>query len=534
MKDEAVKVRISESCFEVMKNDFAKYAPNESLVFLLAKKCRERGNSYYLVTKVITLDEDEITRKRYSADTSLEFSKTFYTSLMKDRFFEKGYRVITAHSHPFCKDKVRMSGIDDAGMSYDAKAYSESFGKDTEFLTMVFNGDMTSFDGYVVWPDRRLAIDEVIAVGNKLHKMRINQDSDNSKPETLARTLLIPGFDYEKLSNLRIGVVGIGGLGSCIVTALVLEGFSENSQLVLVEDDKFDVSNMSRIPLASLDGIGREKALVAKEFINWLRPKRDIVAVTEKCFSRRAQEALIGCDLIISCVDSELARLGLNQFANNFLIPLMDIGSAVTVDEIMGQKFAAQAGQVRLYVPGSTPCLLCNMGIDSRWLNNELGKMFMDEQERILLKKTGYLQNFINADLPQPSVYSLNSSVAAVAMSVLKKYLLEGKIDHNWIHVNFGEASILKAKRQSVENCPICGKYSLPGEGRFFDIDTLRPNRTKLPLPSFEPANNSDSEGSPTQEMTDTVNQQKQNGSIPLIICYLLGKIKATLVTKIL
>jgi len=533
MKDTAVKVRILESCFEAIKNDFRQHAPNESLAFLLAKKSEKNGKLLYIVTKAITLD-DEITRKRYSADVSLEFSKAFYASLKKNRFFEEGYRVITVHSHPFCKGNVKMSGIDDAGMRYDEEAYLKSFGENIEFLTIVFNADMTSFDGYVVWSGKREAIDEVAIVGNGLNKMRLNQDIIGSKPETLSRTLLIPGFDYEKLSNLKIGVVGTGGLGSCMVIALVLEGFSENSQMVLVEDDKFDASNLGRIALASFEDIGREKVLVAKDFIHWLRPERSVVAVAEKCFSQSAQEELMDCDLIISCVDSELARLAINQFVNNFLIPLMDIGSAVTVDEIMGQKFAAQAGQVRLYVPGSTPCLLCNMGIDSQWLNNELGKMFMNEQEKKFLGKTGYLQNLINADLPQPSVYSLNSSVVAVAMSVLKKYLLEEKINYDWHHVNFGEATILKSKRQSNENCPVCGKHSIPGEGRFFDVNALRVDRTNLPLPSFE-SNKTLKSDDQDSSSADEITGRKVNRKCSLaIVRRLFAKVKKLLNTRIL
>ena len=531
MKEIAVKVRILESCFEAIKNDFQKHAPNESLVFLLAKKVEKNGKLLYIVTKAIILD-DEVTRKRCSADVSLEFSKAFYASLKKNHFFEDGYRVITAHSHPFCKGKVRMSGIDDAGMRYDAEAYLKSFGEDIEFLTMVFNADMTSFDGYVVWFDKREAIDEVVIVENGLNKMRLNQDIIGIKPETLSRTLLIPGFDYEKLSNLKIGVVGTGGLGSCMVIALVLEGFSESSQLVLVEDDNFDASNLGRIPLANFEDIGREKAIVAKEFVHWLRPERSVVAIAEKCFSQSAQEELMDCDLIISCVDSELARLALNHFANDFLIPLMDIGSAVTVDEIMGEKFAAQAGQVRLYVPGSTPCLLCNMGIDSQWLNNELVKMFMNEQERKLLSKTGYLQNLINADFPQPSVYSLNSSVVAVAMSVLKKYLLEGKINYDWHHVNFGEVAILKSKRQSNENCPVCGKYSIPGEGMFFDVNTLCVDRTNLPLPSFE-SNKITKSNIQNNNLLDEITAQREENHKGFL-GRLFAKLKKLLNTRIL
>ena len=157
--------------------------------------------------------------------------------------------------------------------------------------------------------------------------------------------------------------------------------------------------------------------------------------------------------------------------------------------------------------------------------------MTQREKKKMPLEKTEFLQILKIADFPQPSVYSLNSSVVAVAMSVLKKYLLEGKINYDWHHINFGEATILKAKRQSNENCPICGKHSIPGEGMFFDVNTVHVDRTNLPLPSFE-SNKITKANTQNNSLVDEITGQKENHKC--FLGRLFVKLKKLLSTRIL
>ncbi|PQP32924.1 hypothetical protein C6A36_01920, partial [Desulfobacteraceae bacterium SEEP-SAG10] len=199
--------------------------------------------------------------------------------------------------------------------------------------------------------------------------------------------------------------------------ALLMLGFGENARIVLVDDDFMEISNLSRISYATFQDKNRPKVKVGRDFVKRARPHFRVRAVRRPCYSLRAQRALAGCDVIVGCVDNELARYALNFLAASFMVPLLDLGAGVIIDEFDGEKVAVSSGQARLFVPGTTPCLFCNMGLDYTDFDREVLKLTMDDEERKLLKRTGYLNNFTEDSVPEPSMYTLNAVVANLGVS---------------------------------------------------------------------------------------------------------------------
>ena len=77
------------------------------------------------------------------------------------------------------------------------------------------------------------------------------------------RTELIIGKDgIKKLQNSKVVVFGIGGVGSFVVEALVRAGV-EN--LILVDKDEVDLTNINRQIIATHDTIGKPKVEMAKQ-----------------------------------------------------------------------------------------------------------------------------------------------------------------------------------------------------------------------------------------------------------------------------
>jgi len=95
-----------------------------------------------------------------------------------------------------------------------------------------------------------------------------------------SRTELLLGKEaMEKLSNSRVAVFGIGGVGSFTVEALVRSGIGH---IDLIDDDKVCLTNLNRQLIATRKTVGRPKVEVMKERILEINPKAQVV--THQCF----------------------------------------------------------------------------------------------------------------------------------------------------------------------------------------------------------------------------------------------------------
>lgn len=85
-----------------------------------------------------------------------------------------------------------------------------------------------------------------------------------------SRTELLIGKDgQEKLKNAKVAVYGLGGVGSYVVEALARAGIGH---LVLIDYDKYDITNINRQLGAYHPTIGRYKVEVTKERILDINP----------------------------------------------------------------------------------------------------------------------------------------------------------------------------------------------------------------------------------------------------------------------
>ena len=368
-------------------------------------------------------------------------------------------------------------------MGKDREIYRKAY-PGCEFLWIVFSEDANSFEGCVVKPDGYETIDRLLVYGDKfkvIHGPGARKLGEVDR-DLYSRMLLIPEWDQGLVSNLKVGIVGLGGLGAALLQALVMKGVGENVAIVLVDQDFVEKSNISRIAYATFQDLHRPKTNVARDFVKRARPKRKVVAVREPSYSSRAQRALSTCDFMFGCVDNNLGRECLEDLSASFMVPLLDFGAGVRIEEVEGDRVTVSSGQARFFIPGVTPCLHCNMGLDHEDFDREVMKLVMDEDERALQKKTGYGVNFDKYDVPQPSVYTLNNALVNIGLGLFTRYVVGGGVDCHAVHYRaetFGLEKIL-AKSQRV--CPVCGEDSKIGCGEFFDINGLVA-RKKFPMP---------------------------------------------------
>jgi ubiquitin-activating enzyme E1 C len=165
-----------------------------------------------------------------------------------------------------------------------------------------------------------------------------------------ARHLGLEGWNQDIISSSNVLIVGVGALGCEIAKNLTLVGVGN---LIMVDMDTIEISNLSRQMLYSLKDKGRLKVEVAKEKLEILNPAINILAYPNK-FQELPMNILESADVIAGGLDSFASRFALNKLAQELCIPYVD-GAAT------GFK-----GNVQVIIPPGcsfesepTPCLRC-------------------------------------------------------------------------------------------------------------------------------------------------------------------------------
>lgn len=119
---------------------------------------------------------------------------------------------------------------------------------------------------------------------------------------------------YEKLRNYRIGIIGLGGVGSWIAEALTRSGIKK---LVLIDYDHVAESNINRQVQATRNSLGFSKIEALSNRLFQINPKIEITP-HEVFFSQENSSKLLNhqcTDFWIDACDSINAKLSLiNSF----------------------------------------------------------------------------------------------------------------------------------------------------------------------------------------------------------------------------
>ena len=116
-----------------------------------------------------------------------------------------------------------------------------------------------------------------------------------------ARTERLLGADgLRKLTNARVILLGVGGVGSWCAEALVRSGLGH---LTLVDPDRVDITNINRQLPATTRTVGRPKVEVLKERLLEINPLCEITAL-QACYEKGADFGLASYDCIIDAIDS--------------------------------------------------------------------------------------------------------------------------------------------------------------------------------------------------------------------------------------
>ena len=164
----------------------------------------------------------------------------------------------------------------------------------------------------------------------------------------------------EALPNLKILVVGAGGLGCEILKNLALSGVKN---IHVVDLDTIELSNLNRQFLFRQKDIGKFKADVACEFIKKKYPDINIVP-SHKKIQEFANDFYKDFDIIIGGLDNVEARSYINQKVHE-LVEFDEEGNPLpeTVIPFIDGGTDGFRGQAKVILPYTTSCFDCDTEI---------------------------------------------------------------------------------------------------------------------------------------------------------------------------
>ena len=131
--------------------------------------------------------------------------------------------------------------------------------------------------------------------------------------EIFSRLFILNEFSEEnlkKLSNIKIGIIGMGGIGCPLSQYLISSGIKE---LLIADGDIIEKSNLNRQILFNLNDIGRKKVYVAKEKLKLINTECSINTIDRNIDSNNICD-LSQCSIIVDATDNWLTSKLLNEY----------------------------------------------------------------------------------------------------------------------------------------------------------------------------------------------------------------------------
>lgn len=175
--------------------------------------------------------------------------------------------------------------------------------------------------------------------------------------------------NYEKIRDLTVLIVGVGGVGSVAAEMLTRCGIGK---LILYDYDKVELANMNRL-FYQPNQQGMSKVEAASKTLSFINPdvqiehyNFDITKVNNyvQLLDKLGKKDI---DLVLSCVDNFEARMTINRACNEVNQVWMESGVSEN----------AVSGHIQLIKPGESACFACApplvvaSNVDERTLKKE-------------------------------------------------------------------------------------------------------------------------------------------------------------------
>ena len=123
-----------------------------------------------------------------------------------------------------------------------------------------------------------------------------------------------------RFQDAKVGIVGCGGIGGGTILMLARMGLGN---LTIVDKDEYDLSNLNRQAIASLETIGIEKTVATKERVRITNPYTKVNAFNEQLTEDNVDKIFGDRDVIIDALDNLYTRVIVSRYARENDIPFI-------------------------------------------------------------------------------------------------------------------------------------------------------------------------------------------------------------------
>jgi molybdopterin/thiamine biosynthesis adenylyltransferase len=273
--------------------------------------------------------------------------------------------------------------------------------------------------------------------------------------------------DVQKhMQGARVLQIGAGGTGSIMAEALTRLGIGH---LRILDFDKVEKSNLNRLQGFSVNDIGCSKAICLAKRLAACNPAASIAFSDLNIIEAVNDTSLFtNADMIVSCVDNDVARHYITCAAAQYMLPVFDCSSIVR-QEKYGWGFYSRCYH---FIPGMTACPTCLEGIrltDGK----EVAEHFANPLLRREKRRAGYVENHTYS---APSVYPVNMQSVAMTMLEIMHYFTGARplvmaAEHCMQTGDTTRHEFEKTRHRHREGCPVCDRRS--GKGGALPISQI-------------------------------------------------------------
>ena len=129
---------------------------------------------------------------------------------------------------------------------------------------------------------------------------------------------IVTKSEQQRFKDAKITVIGCGGIGGQAIEMLARMGIGE---LIVVDEDSFDISNLNRQTFSSLTDVGLEKSAVAAEKVRLINPYVKVTNYNEHVDESNIDKVISDSDIVIDALDNVLTRVIVSRKAKEKGIP---------------------------------------------------------------------------------------------------------------------------------------------------------------------------------------------------------------------
>jgi ThiF family len=413
----------------------------EGFAMGLARPCKRGQGIAYVVEQLLDQGSYDYL-DRSSCGVTLNDTASSQLNLLSLAAAKAGLVPVHLHSHP--KGATNFSAYDDIH-ELELHEWLEKHGQ--------------PFLWSVVWPyagepKARLWVNSMHLPGIVRAGLQpFGSGTSNHLPALERQRLFGPSLRHAT-AILRVGIVGVGGIGFLVAEQLARTGFCD---FVLIDPDYVEDTNLNRLQGTTRSDTGALKVKVARRLI--LQAGRSIGthptvhALAQDIYiaPARVRSLLRQCDIVLALTDDELSRITCLQIALEGGAEYLQAGVDIRLNDqgaITGLFAEVTGAEVNRYCP------LCTGRLDAGQASVD-ARRYVGGEVWDRAKKDGYVP-----DVAAPSVMSLNAIASGLlVMEIQRRVSGLGVRDLMQIDVQGGTVKAFEHIEDRLKGtCEVCGR----------------------------------------------------------------------------